>query len=146
MPAENVVLLQCFFVFFTIPLRVCVCVCCLTRPSFLLGQLGTFALLKLLTLLWGTLFIKMRSYLLEVLNKVLTDLCLHIPLLSILENKSFIAKIWLLIKTLPLVVINRTLVSNVNKIEFRSLRLLLKIKNKSNYTAENSHFVDIFFF
>ena len=35
-------------------------------PSFLLGQLGTFALIKLLTLRWGTLFIKMRSYLLEV--------------------------------------------------------------------------------
>ena len=38
----------------------------LTCPSFLLGQIGTFALIKLLTLRWGTLFIKMSSYLVEV--------------------------------------------------------------------------------
>ena len=40
-----------------------VCICCLTRPSFLLGP---FTLIKLLTSQWGTLFIKMRSYLLQV--------------------------------------------------------------------------------
>ena len=51
----------------------------LTRPSFLLGHLGTFALVKLPTLQWGTLFIKMKSFLLEVLNRVLTKLCLYIP-------------------------------------------------------------------
>ena len=38
----------------------------LTHPSFLLGQIGTFALITLLTLLWGTLFINIRKYLLEV--------------------------------------------------------------------------------
>ena len=37
------------------------------------GQLGTFALIKLLTLQWGTLCIKMKSHLLEVLKRVLTD-------------------------------------------------------------------------
>ena len=41
-----------------------------------LGKLGTFALLKLPTLRWGTLFIKIKFYLLEVLNRVLTELCL----------------------------------------------------------------------
>ena len=35
---------------------------CNVTSCFLLGQLGTFALLKLLTLRWGTLFIKMKSY------------------------------------------------------------------------------------
>ena len=34
----------------------------LTVSFYSLGQLGTFALIKLLTLGWGTLFIKMRSY------------------------------------------------------------------------------------
>ena len=38
----------------------------LTFHSFLLGELGTFALIKLLALHWGTLFIKMKSYLVEV--------------------------------------------------------------------------------
>ena len=47
-------------------------------PSFLLGQLGTFALVKLPTLRWGTLFIKMKSYLLDVLNRVLIELCVFI--------------------------------------------------------------------
>ena len=45
-------------------------------PSFLLGHLGTFAFVKLPKLRWGTLFIKMKSDLLEVLNRVLTKLCL----------------------------------------------------------------------
>ena len=49
----------------------------LSHPSFVLGQLGTFALVKLPTLWWGTLFIiNMKSYLLEVLNRVLAELCL----------------------------------------------------------------------
>ena len=38
----------------------------LVHPSFLLGQPGTFALIKLPTLWWGTLFTKRESYLLEV--------------------------------------------------------------------------------
>ena len=62
-----------------------------TCPSFLLGQLGTFALVKLPTLWWGTLFIKMRSYLLEVLNRVLTELCLYMCsfLVSLVTNDLF---------------------------------------------------------
>ena len=59
------------------------CLLFLTRPSFLLGQLGTFAFVKLPTLGWGTLFIKMRSYLLEVLNRDLTELCLYMAPLAI---------------------------------------------------------------
>ena len=54
------------------------CLLFLTCPSFPLGHLGTFALLKLPTLQWGTLFIKLKSYLHEVLNMVLTELCLYI--------------------------------------------------------------------
>ena len=41
------------------------CLLFLTCPSFLLGQLGTFALINLLILRWGTLFIKMKSYYLK---------------------------------------------------------------------------------
>ena len=49
------------------PQRVCECMLFLTCPSFLLGQLGTFALMKLLAKLWwGNFFIKMKSYLLKV--------------------------------------------------------------------------------
>ena len=40
-------------------------------------ELGTFALSKLPFLWWGTSIIKMKSYLLEVLYKVLTELCLY---------------------------------------------------------------------
>ena len=54
--------------------RGCVYLLFLTRPSFLFEQLGTFALIKLPTLWWGTLFIKMKMYILEVL----TELCLYI--------------------------------------------------------------------
>ena len=43
---------------------VCVFVCALFL-SFLLGQLGTFDLIKLPALWWGTLFVKMKSYLLD---------------------------------------------------------------------------------
>ena len=37
-----------------------VCLLCLT-PSFPFRQLGTYALIKLLTLWWGTLFIKIEK-------------------------------------------------------------------------------------
>ena len=50
------------------PEGVCVCVCvfvCALFLSFLLGQLGTFDLIKLPALWWGTLFVKMKSYLLD---------------------------------------------------------------------------------
>ena len=45
----------------------------LTRPSFLLGLLGTVALLKLPTLWWGTLIIKIKSYLPEVYIRFLQN-------------------------------------------------------------------------
>ena len=48
------------------PQRVYVLLLILTLPSFLWWSLGTFALLKRPTLWWGTLIIKMKSYLLEV--------------------------------------------------------------------------------
>ena len=51
----------------------------LTHHSFLLGELGTFALVKLV-LCGGELhLLKMKTYLLEVLNRVLTKLCLSMP-------------------------------------------------------------------
>ena len=42
----------------------------LTHPSFLLGSLGTFALLKLPTLWWGTLFIQVKFYVRFLPNSV----------------------------------------------------------------------------
>ena len=47
-------------------------------PNFPLGQQGTFALQKLPTLWWGTLHIKMKSYLPEVYMRYLTVFCLYI--------------------------------------------------------------------
>ena len=59
------------------------CLLFLTNPSFLLGHLGTFALVTLSTLRWGTLFIVMKKYFLEILNRVLTKLGLYMPLAGI---------------------------------------------------------------
>ena len=53
--------------------RVYVLLLILTLPSFLWWSLGTFALLKLPTLWWGTLIIKMKSYLLEVYIRFLPN-------------------------------------------------------------------------
>ena len=57
----------------------------LTHPSFLLGNLGTFALCKVTYFVVENFNIKIKSFLLEVFNMVLTELCLYIPTRSSLN-------------------------------------------------------------
>ena len=62
----------------------------------LLGSLGTFALLKSSTLWWGTLIIKIKSYLIKSLYQVFTKLCLYVQPLWIEHQVPFYLSLCLL--------------------------------------------------